>query len=90
MTIGVFASPSIRTGVQHLVVEIMVVTRYAAPSRGLHGAEEVRGLAVGGDVVEPRAVRAVAAFFVLVLCQGVILRIFAVPGNGAACPSSQA
>jgi len=85
----VFASPSIRTGVRHLVVEIAVVTRYAAPSRGLRGAEEVGGLAVGGDVVEPRAVRAAAAFFILILCQGIILRIFAVPGNGTAHPSSQ-
>jgi hypothetical protein len=90
VTVGVFASPSIGAGVGHLVVEISVMTRYAAPSGGLHRAEEVRGLTLGGDVVEPQAVRAAAVFFVLVLHQGVVLRILTVPGNGAARPSSQA
>jgi hypothetical protein len=90
MTVGMFVSSSVRTGVRHLVVEISVMTRHVTPSGGLCGAEEMRGLAVGGDVVEPQAIRATTTFFVLVLGQGVILRIFAIPENGAMCPSSQA
>jgi hypothetical protein len=88
--VGVFVSSSIRTGVWHLVVEITVVMRYVAPTGGLHRTEEMRGLTMGGDVVEPRAVRTAAAFLVLVLGQGVILCVLAVPGNSTACPSLQA
>jgi hypothetical protein len=47
------------------------------------------GLAVSGEVVEPRAVGATTALLVLVLGEGVVLRIVTVPGNSAPCSSPQ-
>ena len=67
-----------------------MVAGYAAPPGGLGGTEEVGGLAVSGDVVVPGAIGATAAFFVLVLRQGVVLRVLAVPRNGTSRSTSQA
>jgi hypothetical protein len=67
MAVGMFAPSPIRTGVWHLVDEVTVVTGYATPPRGLCGTQKVRHLAVGRNVVEPRAVGTVVAFFVLIL-----------------------
>jgi hypothetical protein len=67
VAVGMLASSSIRTGVRHLGVEVAVVAWYAAPSGGLGRTEEMRGLTVGGDVVEPGAIGTAAAFFILVL-----------------------
>ena len=86
MAVGMFVSSPVRTGVRHLGMEVAVVAWYAAPSGGSGRTEEMRGLTMGGDVVEPGAVGTAAAFFVLVLRQGIVLRILAVPGNGARAP----
>jgi hypothetical protein len=56
MTVRMLVSSSVRAGIRHLGVEIMVVAWYAAPSGGLCGAEEVWGFTMGGDVVVPRAI----------------------------------
>jgi hypothetical protein len=70
-------------------VEVTVVAWHAAPSGGLHRAEEMWGLTVGGNVIVPGAVGAVAVLFIFVLCQGVVLRILAIPGDGTLHSSSQ-
>jgi hypothetical protein len=89
MPVGVFASAPVRASVWHLGAEVAMVAGYAAPTGGSSGAEEVGRFAVGGDVVEPGAVRTAAAFFVLALCQNVVLGVLAVPGDGTACPAPQ-
>jgi hypothetical protein len=89
MAICMFALPSIGTSVRHLIVEVAVMTGYAAPSGGSGGAEEMGGFAVGGNMVEPRAIGTVVAFLVLILHQSIVLRILAVPGNGASRPTPQ-
>jgi hypothetical protein len=89
MAVGMFAPPSIRTGIQHLSGEVAVVAGHAAPSRGSGQAEMMGCLAMGGEVVEPRAVGTAAEFLVLVLGKGIVLCIIAVPRNSAPCPSPQ-
>jgi hypothetical protein len=89
VAIGMLASSSIRAGVRHLGVKVAMVAWYVTPSRGAGRTEEMRGLTVGGNVIEPGAVGTTAALFIFVLRQGVILRIFAVPGNGAVRPTPQ-
>jgi hypothetical protein len=85
VAVGVFVLSSIGTGVQHLVVEVLVVAGHAAPSRGSSRTEVMGCFAVGGNVVEPGAIRTMAAFFVLVLCQDIVLRVFAIPRDGTSC-----
>jgi hypothetical protein len=80
---------SVRAGVGHLVDEVSVVVGYAAPPRGSSGTEEVGVLAMSGDVIVPGAIGATAVLFVLFLCQGVVLCIFAIPRNSASHSSSQ-
>jgi hypothetical protein len=90
MAIGVFASSPIGTGVRHLIGEISVVAGHAAPPGGSSGAKVMGCFAMGGDVIEPWAIRTAAAFFVLVLRQGVILCILTIPGDGTLCSAPQA
>ena len=89
MAIGMLTSSSIRAGVGHLGVEVSVVAGYAAPTGGPGGAEMMGGLAMGGEVVEPRAVGATAALLILVLGEGIVLRVVTVPRNSAPCSSPQ-
>jgi hypothetical protein len=90
VAVGMLSSSSIRTGVRHLGVEVAVVTWYAAPSGGSGGTEEVGSLTMSGDVVEPGAIRAAAALLVLILCQGVVLHVLAVPRDGTLRSTPQA
>jgi hypothetical protein len=89
MPVGMFVSSSVRTGVRYLVVKESVVAGHAAPTGSSGRAEMVGGLAVSGKVVEPRAVGAATALFILVLCEGIVLRVVTVPRNGTPCSSSQ-
>jgi hypothetical protein len=89
VAIGVFVPSPIRAGVRHLIDEISVVAGHATPAGGLSGAKEVGCLAVGGKMVEPRTVRATAAFLVLILGQGIVLGVFAVPRGGTPRPTPQ-
>jgi hypothetical protein len=90
MSVGMFVSPPIRAGVWHLGIKVAMVAWYAAPTGGSSRAEEMWGLAMSGDVIKPGAVGATTAFLILVLCQSIVLGVFAVPGNGTVRPSSQA
>jgi hypothetical protein len=90
MSVGVFTPSPIGTGVWHLIVEVLVVTRHSAPPGGSSRAEVMGCFAVSGDVVEPGAIRTAAAFFILILHQGVVLRVLAIPGDGTSRSTSQA
>jgi hypothetical protein len=90
MAVGVFAPSPIGTGVRHLIGEVSVVAGHVAPPGGLSRAKEVGSFAMGGDVVEPGAIRTAAALLVLVLCQGVVLCVLAVPRNGTPHSTPQA
>jgi hypothetical protein len=63
---------------------------YAAPSGGSGGAEEMGSLTMSGNVVKPGAIRAMAAFLVLVLHQGIVLCVLAIPRDGAPRSTPQA
>jgi hypothetical protein len=89
MAIGMLTPSSIGAGVWHLIGEVSVVAGHAAPSGSVSRAKVVGRFAVSGDMVEPRTVGTVMAFLVLVLRQFVVLRILAVPRNGATGPSPQ-
>jgi hypothetical protein len=89
MAVGMFASSPVGTGIGHLVMEVAMMTWDVAPSGSMGGAEEMRGLAVGGDVVEPGTVGATATLFILILSEGIILCVLTRPGNGAPHPAPQ-
>jgi hypothetical protein len=89
MAVGMLMLSSIGAGVWHLIGEVSVVAGHAAPSGSASRAKVVGRFAVSGDMVEPGAVGTVTAFLVLVLRQFVVLRILAVPQNGATGPSPQ-
>jgi hypothetical protein len=89
MAIGMLTPSSVGAGVRHLIGEVSVVAGHAAPSGSASRAKVMGRFAMGGDMIEPGAVGTVTAFLVLVLHQFVVLRILAVPQNGATGPSPQ-
>jgi hypothetical protein len=88
MPIGMAAASSVRTGVRHVVVEESVVAWYSAPARGRNGAQMMGALAMGGQMVVPGTVGATFAFFELLLGQGVVCGVLAVPRDSTTCSSS--
>jgi hypothetical protein len=89
VAVGVAAAASVRTGVRHLVPEEAVVAGDPAPARRHDRAEVMGCLAMSGEVIVPRTVRATFALFELLLGQGIIGGILAVPRNSTARSSSQ-
>jgi hypothetical protein len=89
VAVGMFASSPIGTGVRHLIGEISVVAGHVAPPGGSGRAKVVGCFAMGGDVIEPGAIRTAAVFFVLILCQGIVLCVLAIPRDGTSCPTPQ-
>jgi hypothetical protein len=88
MPIGMAAASSIRTGVRHVVVEESVMTWYSAPARGRNRTQMMGVLAMGGQMVVPRAVGAALTFFEFFLGQGVVCGVLAIPGDSTTRPSS--
>jgi hypothetical protein len=88
MAVGMTAAASIGTGVRHLVPEELVVVGDSAPAGCRDRTEVVGRLALGGEVIVPWAVRATLALFELLLGQGVVGGILAVPRDSAARSSS--
>ena len=89
MAVGVAAATSVRTGVRHLVPEEAMMAGNSAPA-GCHDRTEMMGrLAMGGEVIVPRAVGATFALFKLLLGQGIVGGILAVPRDSTARSSSQ-
>jgi hypothetical protein len=62
------ASPSIGTGVGHLVVKEAVVAWDVAPPGSAGRAEEMGGFTMGGKMIVPGAVGTTTTLFILVLC----------------------
>jgi hypothetical protein len=88
MAVGMAAATSVRTGVWHLVPEEAVMAGDSAPA-GRHDRTKMVGrLAMGGEMIVPRAVRATFAFFKLLLGQGIVGSVLAVPRDSAARSSS--
>jgi hypothetical protein len=90
MAVGVLASSPVRTSVRHLIVEVSMVAGHVAPPGSLSRAEMVRRFTMGGEMVEPGAVGAAAAFLVFVLHQSIVLRVLTIPRDGTLCSTSQA
>jgi hypothetical protein len=89
MPIGVAAASSIRTGVWHVVAEESVMAGYSTPAQGRNGTQVMGVLTMGGQMVVLRAIGAALALFELLLGQGVICGVLAVPGDSTTRPSSE-